>query len=92
MSETIEGQIRQFITQHFPLTARRDLSNQEALLENGIIDSLGVLDLVSFLEESFAITVFDEDLLPENFQTIERLTRFVKSKSGVVHPGGTRAS
>jgi acyl carrier protein len=52
----------------------------EALLESGIIDSLGVLDLVAFMEESFAITILDEELSPENFQTIERLASFIERK------------
>ena len=81
MSEAIEAQIRKFIGDHFPSARRAKLGSQDALLENGIIDSLGVLDLVSFMEETFAITVMDEELLPENFQTIERLTKFVESKS-----------
>lgn len=80
MSKTIEAQIRKFITKRFPSARRRELRSQEALLENGIIDSLGVLDLVSFVEEAFTITVSDEELIPGNFQTIERLTAFIERK------------
>jgi len=80
MSETIETQIRKFITERFPSARGGNLGSQDGLLESGIVDSLGVLDLVSFIEESFAITVTDEELLPENFQTIERLTKFVEGK------------
>ena len=80
MPETIEAQIRQFILEHFPSASRGQLGNHDRLLENGIVDSLGVLDLVSFIEQTFAITVFDEELLPENFQTIERMSKFVHSK------------
>lgn len=80
MSESIETQIRMFITQFFPLAAGRKLSSQDALLENGVIDSLGVLDLVSFIEQTFAVMIMDEELVPENFQTIERLAAFVQSK------------
>jgi acyl carrier protein len=79
--QMIAERIREFIGDHFPSARRGKLGSQDALLENGIIDSLGVLDLVSFMEETFAITVMDEELLPENFQTIERLTKFVESKS-----------
>ena len=81
MSGAIEAQIRQFISDHFPSAHRAKLDNQDSLLENGIIDSLGVLDLVSFMEETFAITIMDEELLPENFQTIERLAKFVETKN-----------
>ena len=80
MADTIESQIRKFLIRHFPSASRGDLGTQDALLENGIVDSLGVLDLVSFMEQTFAITVSDEELLPENFRTIEQLTRFVESK------------
>jgi acyl carrier protein len=80
MPETLETQIREFIIRKFPSARSRELTRMEALLENGIIDSLGVLDLVSFMEETFAITVTDEELLPENFQTIERLAKFVEGK------------
>jgi acyl carrier protein len=80
MPEAIEAQIRKFIGDHFPSARRAKLGSQDALLENGIIDSLGVLDLVSFMEETFAIAVMDEELLPENFQTIERLTAFIENK------------
>jgi len=80
MRETIEARLKEFVKQKFPSARRRELSNQEALLENGIIDSLGVLDLVSFMEEAFAIAILDDELLPENFQTIEQLTAFVEKK------------
>jgi acyl carrier protein len=80
MPETIEAQLRSFIKQKFPSARTRELTGGEALLENGVIDSLGVLDLVAFIEESFAISVLDEDLVPENFQTLERLTAFIESR------------
>ncbi len=77
MSGTIESQIRQFISERFRRSA---LGEREPLLGNGIIDSLGVLDLVSFMETTFAVTVMDEELVPENFQTIERLRQFIENK------------
>jgi acyl carrier protein len=72
--------IRKFLLEKFPLAHKRGLSNGARLLEEGIVDSLGILDLVSFLETEFAIVVSDEELLPENFQTIERLAAFVQRK------------
>ncbi|HWO42208.1 MAG TPA: acyl carrier protein [Candidatus Eisenbacteria bacterium] len=82
MAESIEEQLRAFIKRKFPSMRSRELTAGEALLANGIIDSLGVLDLVAFIEESFGISVSDEDLVPENFETIERLTAFVESRRG----------
>ena len=83
MTDTIEEQIRNFIIEQFPSARRLKLTDTDALLESGIIDSLGVLDLVSFMEAAFAISVSDEELLPENFQTVERLAAFVESKHNV---------
>jgi acyl carrier protein len=75
--------LRIFILEKFPLARKRGLKDNDQLLEGGILDSLGMLDLVSFVEQEFAITVSDEDLLPENFQTIERLASFVHDKCAV---------
>jgi acyl carrier protein len=76
------AQVRQFILKKFPLARKQDLKNSDALLESGIVDSLGVLDLVNFIEQEFSINVEDEELTPENFQTIDRLAAFVETKAG----------
>lgn len=81
MEKTIEQSVREFIVTNFLFgdTSNR-LSDQDSLLEKGIIDSTGVVHLVSFVEEAFGITVDDEEILPENFDTISRLTQFVQKK------------
>ena len=56
------------------------LSVLNILLENGIVDSLGILELVAFIEQEFGVTITDEELLPENFQTVRCLVSFVKRK------------
>ena len=78
--ELVAASVRTFIQTHFPATRGRNLRNDESLLESGIIDSLGVLDLVSFIESEFDVSVIDDDLTPENFQTIDRMTVFVATK------------
>lgn len=77
----MNAQIRDFVLEKFPLARRQHLKDSDALLETGILDSLGVLDVVTFLEEKFSITVADDELVPENFQSIETLSAFVKRKS-----------
>ena len=72
-AELIQG----FIKQRFPLASSKDLTQDLSLLDSGIVDSLGVLDLVGFIEEQFGIEAQDEDLVPENFDSIAALTRFV---------------
>ena len=75
-----EDRIRDYITKQFPLARARGVRSEEPLLENGILDSLGILDLVTYLEEEFGISVDDEELVPDNFQNIKRLASFVSEK------------
>lgn len=77
---TVSARIRDFLFQRFPLARTRGLSDRDHLLENGILDSLGVLDVVAFLEDTYSLTVLDDDLVPEHFQSVERLTAFVQAR------------
>jgi acyl carrier protein len=74
------GSIRSFIVQKFPAARKRSIDDGTPLLESGIIDSLGMLDLVAFLEQTFNITVADDELIPENFADISRMAAFADSK------------
>jgi acyl carrier protein len=69
-----------FVRDKFPLARKKAITAEDDLLESGIIDSLGVLDLVSFLEHEFGIIVADDELVPDHFQNVLRLTRFVERK------------
>lgn len=57
-----------------------DLSNDFPLLEKDVLDSMGIFQVVSFLEDEFGIEVDDEDLIPDNFGTIDGIASFVESK------------
>jgi acyl carrier protein len=78
--DAIQGQLKSFITKQFPLARKRNVGIDDRLLGEGIIDSLGVLDIVGYLETEFRISIADDDLTPENFETIGRLTAFVERK------------
>jgi len=78
----VSEQIKHFIVQHFPLARQRQLDNDDLLLENGILDSLGVLELVTYLEQEFKISIADEELVPEHFQTVKCLTALIQQKNG----------
>ena len=56
------------------------MRDDDSFLDNGILDSTGVLQLVAFLEERFQITVDDEELLPENFDSIENVVKYLGEK------------
>jgi acyl carrier protein len=78
-AETIAN-IRKFVVQNFPLARRRTLTDNDNLLESGVIDSLGVLELVTFLQQEFALKVEDDELTPENFQDIHSIAQFVEQR------------
>ena len=52
-----------------------------SFLEEGIVDSMGIMELVMFVEENFGITVDDEDLVPDNFDSVSRLAAYIQLKS-----------
>jgi acyl carrier protein len=57
------------------------LSDDESLLDRGIIDSTGVLEVVGFIEAEFGITVLDEEMLPDNLDSIARIAAYVRRKA-----------
>jgi acyl carrier protein len=77
---TVSTHIKDFIWEHFPLARKRKIIDTDPLLENGILDSLGILEVVTFLEHEFHIILNDDDLMPENFQSIECIAAFVQRR------------
>jgi len=73
--------IRKFIHENFILDEGDHLKDGDSLLEKGVIDSTGVLELVAFIEEKYGITVEDEELIPENLDSIRNITDFIWRKT-----------
>ena len=81
MSGTIAQEIRTFVVSNFLYGQDgQSLTSDQSFLENGIIDSTGVLELVAFLEEHFGISVADRELLPENLDSVQNASTFVARK------------
>lgn len=78
----IKQQVRAFVASNFYVADPAMLLDGASLLDRGIIDSTGVLEVISFIEETFGITVEDSELLPENLDSIERIASFVVRKRG----------
>ena len=73
--------IREFIEREFlSRKSIKDFDENTSLIESGIVDSLGIMSLVAFLEKEFSIEVSDLDLLPENFDSVNILAQYVQSK------------
>lgn len=77
----IETDVREFVTDNF-LFGRTNVSldGDDSLLEEGLIDSTGVLELVTFIEDRFDVTVEDDELVPDNLDSINRLITFIEGK------------
>jgi acyl carrier protein len=76
----IEPAVREFVVQSFLFGREVPLASDESLLDRGLIDSTGVMELIAFLESRFGISVDDEEIVPDNLDSIERVCRFVESK------------
>lgn len=75
--ETIEAALQQFILRHFPVARQHHVGLHDSLLELGIVDSLGVLELVTFIEKDLGITLSDDQLMPEHFTSIATIADLV---------------
>jgi len=79
----IQEPIRQYILENFMYSDNAaELSDGLSLIDSGIMDSTGVLELVGFIEETFEIKIEDTELVPENFDSVQRITDFIQRKLG----------
>jgi acyl carrier protein len=76
----LRKQIRDFVTTNFYVADPNTLEDSTSLLDQGIIDSTGVLEVIMFVETAFGVTVEDAEMLPENLDSIERIAAFVERK------------
>jgi acyl carrier protein len=73
--------VRAFIVERLaPATGRAHLDDDEDLIDSGVVDSLGIFQLVAFLEERFGIAIADAEITPDNFGTIARIERLVAER------------
>lgn len=73
--------VRDFIFKNFLFDDNAEaLNDSDSFLEKGIIDSTGMLELVAFIEEKFGIRIEDDELVPENLDSVERLVQFISRK------------
>jgi acyl carrier protein len=81
---SIKQTIRRYVLENFLFTNdEAALNDDDSFLAGGIIDSTGVLEIILFIEETFGIKVKDEEMLPENLDSIDNLVAFVQRKQAV---------
>ncbi|HSP25832.1 MAG TPA: acyl carrier protein [Saliniramus sp.] len=82
MNHLNDDHLRAFIVENFLFgDSGRALGPDDSLIENDIVDSTGILELVAFIEDRYGILVADAEIVPANFDTIARLRRFVSAKT-----------
>ncbi len=80
----LKAQIRAFITKNFYVSDGNPIADEASLLDRGIIDSTGVFEIIGFIEDTFQLTVEDTEMVPENLDSIDRLTAYVERKRATV--------
>lgn len=76
----IRTQIKAFIVNNFMFGKDNGLKDDTSFLEEGLMDSTAVLELVTFIEENFGITIDDDDMMPENLDSVNNVIGYLKKK------------
>ncbi len=91
-SHHLPAALREFINRNFLFGAEHSFNDDDSLVENGIIDSIGVMELVEHIESRYGIEVGDDELVPENLDSVSRLARFISAKRAKRDSGARAAS
>lgn len=92
MQANVQQPIRQFITDNFLFRSDgKTLGEDTSFLETGLIDSTGVLELVAFLEETFRIKVGDDEIIPDNLDSLRKIAAYVERKQAQACPASGAA-
>ena len=76
----IKGKVQNFISERFIFDPENSISADDSLLETGTIDSTSILEVVLFLEENFSIKIEDQDMVPANLDSINKIAEYVHKK------------
>lgn len=80
---TVEQEVRTFLAENFSLSKDiSHLSSSQSLTERGFIDSVGIVEVLTFLENRYEIQISDDETVPENIDTIDNIVRFIGVKRG----------
>jgi acyl carrier protein len=78
----VKDQIKKYIAENFLFSSNGfTLDDDESFLEAGVVDSLGVVELVSFVEENFHVQVPDDDIVPDNFDSVDNLAAYISRRT-----------
>jgi acyl carrier protein len=81
-TQSTKDQIRQWVLETAERKGISTVTDDESLTANGVIDSLAIFRLVSFLEDNFAVKIADEEIVNDNFKSVNDIVRFLEAKLG----------
>ena len=87
--ESLRTDIRAFVVKHFLFGKDDGLADDTSFLEQGIVDSTGVLELVAFIQDQYGVKVEDDELTPDNLDSVGAIAEFVTRKRGMREPSAT---
>jgi len=76
----LSNDIREYIIDNFLFGEPGNLSDDTSFMEGGIVDSTGILEIVGYIEEKYGISIGDAELIPENFNSINNISKFLERK------------
>ncbi|MFP6640829.1 MAG: acyl carrier protein [Myxococcota bacterium] len=80
-SNEIQKQVREYVIENLVLGDEEDtFSDNQSFLDTGLIDSTGILEVIGYLEDEYEITIEDDEMVPENLDSVDRIARFVHAK------------
>lgn len=79
-SEELVGRVRAYVLSNFPVADPGAVTNDASLMELGIVDSTGLLEVFEWLRDEFSIEVLDSEMLPENFDAVARIADYIGRK------------
>lgn len=82
------GTIRKFVVDNYLFGEGGKLGNEDSFMETGIIDSTGILELVRFLESTYKVKVADEELIPDNLDSVNKIVSFIQAKQAAATQAG----
>lgn len=85
-SDAIRGIVRNYVMEELLLGAQQEIADDESLLDNGVLDSTGAVEMVAFLEKTFGVKIDDHEIGPDNLETIDRICAMIVRKTGGSHP------
>jgi acyl carrier protein len=89
MPNDVRARVKSFVTSNFYVPDPGALADASSLIESGIVDSTGILEVIAFIEEQFEIHIEDAEMVPKNLESVDNITAFVDRKLAALPPSAS---